>query len=105
MSIINKLGITPGPWEKYSTTINRTHTIIGRNDGEIGSIICQDLTKGNATIIAAAPEMLEVLIELMEFAEYWSEYDEPIGIHDRMRNAIEKASGRKWNEIKDLIDE
>jgi hypothetical protein len=46
------------------------------------------------TLFAAAPEMLDVLKELDECATYWSEYDVPIGIHDRIKAAIAKAEGR-----------
>jgi hypothetical protein len=44
-------------------------------------------------LFAAAPEMLEVLEELDECASYWSQYDVPIGIHDRIKRAIAKAKG------------
>jgi hypothetical protein len=42
-------------------------------------------------LAAAAPYMLEVLEEVAECADYWSEYDVPLGLHDRIRAAIEKA--------------
>jgi hypothetical protein len=38
-------------------------------------------------------EMLEVLQELDESAYYWSQYDVPVGIHDRIKSAIAKAKG------------
>lgn len=38
-------------------------------------------------------EMLAVLKELQESAAYWSEYDVPIGIVDRINQAIAKAEG------------
>jgi septum formation inhibitor-activating ATPase MinD len=38
-------------------------------------------------------EMLEVLQELDECAYYWSQYDVPVGIHDRIKSAIAKAKG------------
>ncbi len=44
-------------------------------------------------MLAAAPEMLKVLQELDECASYWSHYDVPIGIHDRIKAAIAKANG------------
>jgi hypothetical protein len=43
----------------------------------------------------AAPKMLEVLHELDESAYYWSQYDVPIGIHDRIKSAIAKAKGEQ----------
>ena len=39
----------------------------------------------------AAPDLLAVVEELLESAEYWSEYDVPLGIVDRMKAAIDKA--------------
>jgi hypothetical protein len=44
-------------------------------------------------IQAAFPEMLAVLKDLAESAAYWSEYDVPIGIVDRINAAIKKAEG------------
>lgn len=47
------------------------------------------------TIVAAAPEMLEMLLELRECAEYWSEYDVPLGIVERLDETIRKARGEE----------
>lgn len=44
-------------------------------------------------LIAAAPSMLAALQELAESAAYWSEYDVPLGIVDRINVAIAKAEG------------
>ena len=46
-----------------------------------------------AHLIAAAPELLAVLKELQESAVYWSEYDVPLGIVDRINAVIDKATG------------
>lgn len=43
----------------------------------------------------SASEVLDVLKELQECSTYWSEYDVPIGIQDRIKNAIAKAEGRQ----------
>jgi hypothetical protein len=48
-----------------------------------------------ARLIAAAPELLAVLLELEESAEYWSEYEVPLGIVGRIRAAIAKATGEQ----------
>ena len=45
-------------------------------------------------LIAAAPDMYEALKELAECSQYWSDYDVPIGIHDRIVAALAKASGQ-----------
>lgn len=49
----------------------------------------------NARLIAAAPDMLQVLQDLQESAAYWSEYDVPLGIVERIHAAIAKATGPK----------
>jgi hypothetical protein len=41
----------------------------------------------------AAPDLLAVCEDLVESAEYWCEYDVPIGIVDRLKAAIAKAKG------------
>jgi hypothetical protein len=46
-------------------------------------------------LIAAAPDLLSVCKELSEAAAYWSEYDVPIGIVDRLNAAIAKAGGQQ----------
>ena len=49
--------------------------------------------KANAQLLCAAPDLLYVLLELQESASYWSEYDVPIGIVERINSAIKKAVG------------
>ena len=44
-------------------------------------------------LAAAAPALLDVCVDLVESAEYWGEYDVPIGIVDRLNAAIAKAGG------------
>ena len=44
-------------------------------------------------LMAAAPALLDVYVDLVESAEYWSEYDVPLGIVDRLNAAIAKAGG------------
>ena len=43
--------------------------------------------------LAAVAKMIAVLRELHECAAYWSEYDVPIGIHDRIKDALAAATG------------
>lgn len=49
--------------------------------------------QANARLCAAAPHLLSVLQELEESADYWSEYDVPLGIVDRINAAISAATG------------
>ena len=51
--------------------------------------------RGNARLIAAAPEMLDMLIELQESAQYWSEYGAPFDIVNRLNAVISKAKGEE----------
>ena len=66
--------------------------------GIVSPVICDlygqatEEGKANATLLCAAPDMLNVLLELQESASYWSEYDVPIGIVDRINSAIKKAT-------------
>ena len=53
-----------------------------------------DPYEANARLIAAAPDMYAVLCELAECSQYWSDYDVPLGIHDRIVAALAKAAGQ-----------
>ena len=66
-------------------------------DGEdqIEIIAEQIRDERTAHLIAAAPELLAVLEELRESASYWSEYDVPLGIVERIESAITKARGEE----------
>lgn len=56
-----------------------------------------EMDSANARLICAAPDMLKVLQELRESAEYWSEYDVPCGIVERMDAALAKVYGMTAN--------
>lgn len=45
---------------------------------------------------------LKVLLELKESASYWSEYDVPIGIHERIEEAIQELTAKPEKKIIDL---
>ena len=42
-----------------------------------------------------APQMYSVLKELQESASYWSEYDVPLGIVDRINDVLKKVENNK----------
>lgn len=62
---------------------------------DFGYVPCsdEDVCKSEdvAKLEASHERMLEVLKELQECSEYWSEYFVPLGIHDRIKNAIKRA--------------
>lgn len=58
-----------------------------------GGAISREQCEANARLMAAAPAMLAVLQELAQSAQYWSEYEVPIGIVMRMDDAIALATG------------
>lgn len=120
---MKKLNYAPGPWRVGDTKVDLNYKQI-----EIWSHDCTDDEKccrrsecvafvngstnpmldwwsgardmrQHARLIAAAPEMLEVLIEIMECADYWSEYYVPIGLPERIKNTIQKATGYTWEEL------
>lgn len=100
---------TPGPWlveslfpPKY---IKTTHVVLAKV-GIYPSTVCtveeyneipnfEPDRLADARLIAAAPDMLQVLQELEESSEYWSEYFVPLGIVERIHAAIAKATGPK----------
>jgi hypothetical protein len=77
------------------------------SDGTVSSEAIQDVKPGQPWMIQDWPDvyvpgkadddvitqMLEVLRELQECSEYWSEYFVPIGIHERIANAIKAGEG------------
>lgn len=86
---------TEGPWETltlFSDQIGADFTSV-KIGNRIHMIGYSDEAKANAQLIAAAPDLFAVLQELAESAEYWSEYDVPVGIVDRIKRAITKAGG------------
>lgn len=83
---------TPGPW-RYDYELDYCGEIIASNGTSICSFTDEPSTN-DARLIAAAPDLLAVLQELEESVDYWSEYDVPLGIVDRIRAAIAKAESK-----------
>jgi hypothetical protein len=82
MNIIEKLGITPGPWRRV-----------------------RKVNEEDYHCVLHAPEMLEALIEIIDSSENGGR---PYRGSDARRNGksiIEKATGKSWTEIKELINE
>ena len=89
----------PGPWaidwnvsrlDIFSADAATLVATIRRSTLSAG---IDDVAKANARLIAAAPNLLAVLQEIEESADYWSEYDVPLGIVERIRAAIALATG------------
>jgi hypothetical protein len=109
---MNKPLHTPGPWYAQGNQVwgdqalNESTNTICRTR-KIADFVGHKFTKygeeqrdwgaselrANVHLCAAAPNMLTVLQELQESAAYWSEYDVPLGIVDRINDAITKATG------------
>ena len=50
-----------------------------------------------------APQMYSVLKELQESASYWSEYDVPLGIVDRINDILKKVENNKKQTLSKLL--
>ena len=128
MNIIEKLGITPGPWmgvvsthtdgKDYISVCCDKQVIPGF--GEVVAI-CGELRGKNekasiadSRLIAAAPEMLEALIDLARRKEYaaynaymengWGDESEKKAVAEikPYTDIIEKATGLEWEKVKEL---
>jgi len=115
MNIIEKLGITPGPWKVNDAKFAGDEVVdcSGRTSDESDIVYANcnnEQWKGNLKLIAEAPEMLEALIEATieimnnDINEYkWSKKD-AIRRNDGYISVIEKATGKTWEEIKELLE-
>jgi hypothetical protein len=98
---------TPGPWRIDETAHHdcgygrSSNAIVGKNgepvvlfdpsDGEYAEAL--DPRSADARLIAAAPDLLEVLLACDEAMGYMSEYDIPIMLPAQVKAAIRKATG------------
>ena len=104
---------TPGPWEVtpahqtsgWGTCVGGARNIIARLTGRDKAVkeanarrivaavnACEGIST-EALEAGAVGGLVAVVEELLESAAYWSEYDVPLGIVDRMRTALDKAKG------------
>lgn len=95
---------TPGPWICYADVPSvdiKWHIVTNESRLRVLANVhiepSSEMDAANARLICAAPDMLKVLQELRESAEYWSEYDVPCGIVERMDAALAKVYGMAAN--------
>ena len=92
MNIIEKLGITPGPWV-YNRFGDKFGGIEIEGDG-IYRAPTLHIDHNDARLIATAPEMLEALIRSAKILE-----------HIDLIKIIEKATSKTWEEVKELVED
>lgn len=80
---------TPGKWDRYSETRSPNIFIEAHNHGSICKVANNKYAEGNARLIIAAPELLEALETLFQWAE-----NPPIEIFQKAEAAIRKATGK-----------
>ena len=89
---------TPGPWDAWIAKAIGRIEITNHDVTEIVAVLGtgesdNERSKANARLIVAAPDLYAVLSELEESSAYWSEYDVPLGIVDRIKGALKRARG------------
>ncbi len=121
MNIVEKLGITPGPWKfndirKTLVSLDSPNEKLDLSDCRYERMQISDATgevfqsdeeyypynsmnEKDWRLQAAAPEMLEALIERAA-----SEEQEFCGVCVEEVAIIEKATGKTWEEIKELVE-
>lgn len=86
---------TRGPW--CAGSIREAVSVIG-GDGlpvatmyESRKVRPRETAEANAFLIAAAPDLYEALLECHEAMSYMSEYDIPLTLPDKVKQALEEA--------------
>ena len=96
---------TPGPWrigslESYDGYTGQPYRNVWAGQDEAATVVARAIRSdgamtndvdADARLIASAPDLLAICKELAESAAYWSEYDVPLGIVERLTEAITKA--------------
>ena len=109
MSIADKLGFTPGPWHLEKSGG------FGGEGCEVPHSSCwceeaweeedsTDESRANDKLMATSPEMLLSIIGMVDCAEK-GEMGKAAKILHLMSEVIEKATGKTWEEVKELIKE
>lgn len=90
---------TPGPWHQAGTDNVDAHWMRAvRSANGTGVAWCGQFPEGeahaNARLIAAAPEMLQLLQRFAEFARSGGDFGYPLGSLQELNEVISKATGQ-----------
>lgn len=106
--MIEKLGITPGPWEASTDSqYGKKHWAVKGKEWTVA--LCGDINDeweketghNDSVLIAAAPEMLEALIDRCLLLDKFRD----ALAYDHLIRIVEKATGKTWQEIKELLND
>lgn len=100
MNIIEKLEITPGPWD---TNLDDYHDlcIYDSNGNWLANL---NDKKENALLLAAAPEMLFWIIGMLQSRDK-NDMEKGSKLLDLGDELIQKATEKSWKEIKELLND
>jgi len=86
---------TPGPWRAEGCTIYGSETCVAQTWSETHDGLPTPPMVADARLIAAAPELLKSLRDILEWwTEMDGEFDDmPIELWDQAQDAIAKAKG------------
>ena len=110
MNIIEKLGITPEPWDfvpcsNFSGTWvsyildDKAHPLFQSRHSSL--MFDRKECDSDTALAAAAPKMLEALIACVARYEKTGKPQ----VWESMYEAIEKATGKEWTDVKALTEE
>jgi hypothetical protein len=88
---------TPGPWATNETRIESEHEHGWVNDGWIIAGCEGPDARANARLIAAAPDLLDACMALLDLVENWHPIEGMPAMSEqcgKVRKAIAKATGR-----------
>ena len=90
MKTLEQLGISPAPWKSYLSVFDAENMELCDSDGVY--------SKGDAILIAAAPDLYEALAAMLSCAEKEAPFTAGSGMSvaiDMARKAIKKAGGEE----------
>lgn len=95
---------TTGPWKIRPHWANEDAFEVYPDNGnpgygewaaivEVGDDCYEGEAEANARLIAAAPQMLDMLKKCLEALEYVGPWETPVGLIERVQGLIDKAEG------------